>query len=299
MSTRYWGYAGPHGEAGPVSTDELAFLLRERLIGVDTAIRPAEGMRWEPLSYWLPELAPFATAAAGATVSPPPVNHTPPPPPSASPLEAPVERPAQPWVEEDAEPFVLTPPVERSLSAGSWTDRAPHPWRRYWARALDTAVMGGITWVLIGFVLAIVAPEPSERFFAFMEQPLGRLVDMLLTIVVAMPGNALLLGLSGGTLGKWLFGIRITRPDGRPIGVFTALWRELRVWVQGLGLGVPLLSLVTMICGHVWLSKDGHTPWDPPRKRLATHRRVGVWQVLLMIIGLALLVAIRVGLTRL
>lgn len=301
MSTRYWGYAGPHGQAGPVSTEELALLLRERMIGAETAVSPVEGAQWAPLAQWLPELVPFATRSAPVA------------PPAQAPVLPPVatEAPVLPWepapqpalpvpFAEESLPFALAPaqPVA-PMAKGAWTDRKPHPWRRYFARMLDLSLTGAVTWMVIGFVWGMLAPAQSTAFFAWLSQPLGRLVDVLLTMIVVMPGNALMLGLTGFTPGKWLFGVRVVRPDGRPIGLGPALWRELRVWVQGLALGIPLLSLITHIAGYHWLASDGHTPWDPPRRRLALHRKMGLWQVLLILVGLVVFVAIRLWVMKL
>lgn len=288
MSQRYWGYAGPHGEAGPVSTDELALFLRERLITVDTPVCPIEGMNWAPLSHWLPELAPFGVRGAGPTPLPAPG----PSPWDPIPQAPPPQSPPPLALPQDPTPFILTPAPASAVRG--WTDRKPHPWRRYWARMLDIAVMGGVTWFVIGFVAGAVAPEPTKRFFDFLTSgPLGKIADALLTLVVAIPGNAILLGLTGGTLGKWLFGIKVVRPDGRPIGVAAALWRELRVWVQGQAMGVPLISLFTLFGAYSWLNDDGHAPWDKPRQRAALHRPAGALQILLILIGLVLLFSIR------
>jgi uncharacterized RDD family membrane protein YckC len=294
MSQRYWGYAGPHGGAGPVSTDELALFLRERLITVDTPVCPVEGMQWAPLSQWLPELTPFA--ASSPAPAPLPTPKTAPALPAPSPWDAPFAAPAPSAFPEDATPFVLTPAPSAPVSG--WTDRKPHPWRRYWARMLDGLLMGGLTWGLIGLIGGFVAPEPTRAFFKFLTTtPMGSLVDILLTLVVAMPGNALLLGMTGGTLGKWLFGIKIVRPDGRPIGVLVALWREIRVWFQGLAMGIPLVSLFTQFAGFSWLKDDGYAPWDKPRRRVALHRPGGAGQVFLALLGLILLFGVRVALT--
>ena len=298
MSTRYWGYAGPHGQAGPVSTEELALLLRERMIGAETAVSPVEGAHWAPLAQWLPELVPFATRPLPLA---PPVQAPALPPPVAESPISPWEPAPQPApFAEDSLPFALAPlqPAAPATRRG-WTDRKAHPWRRCFARMLDLSLIGGITWVVIGFVWGLLAPAQSQAFFAWMSQPLGRLADVLLTMIVVMPGNALMLGLTGFTPGKWLFGIQVVRPDGRPIGFGAALWRELRVWVQGLALGIPLLSLVTQIAGYSWLTADGHTPWDPPRRRLALHRKMGVGQGLLILVGFILFLAIRVWVMKL
>ncbi len=275
-----------------MSTDELALFLRERLISIDTPVCPAEGMQWAPLSQWLPELAPFGGRAFDPLPLPAPRPAAPPslPAPGPSPWDPPAPPPRA--FPEDPTPFALTPAP--AAPTKGWTDRKPHPWRRYWARMLDIAVMGAATSFMIGVVMEIVAPGQAERWSAFLTNGVvGRLADLLLTLVLVIPGNALLLGLTGGTPGKWLFGIKIVRPDGRPIGVFAALGREVRVWFQGLAMGIPFASLFTLFGAYSWLTEDGYAPWDKPKQRVALHRRGGVGQVVLALLGFALLVAIR------
>jgi uncharacterized RDD family membrane protein YckC len=297
MSTRYWSYAGPHGQAGPVSTEELALLLRERMIGGDTVVSPIEGVSWAPLAHWLPELVPFATWSSTPLPAPQRPPSAPPPAlPAPAPWDPPVQSAPRPFIEA-APPFALPHAPLPLATKGAWTDRTPHPWRRYWARMLDLAVMGSVMGLMLGVVGAVVAPEETNRFSAFLTSgPVGKVADLMLTLLLVIPGNALLLGLTGGTPGKWLFGIKIVRPDGRPIGVMAALWREIRVWFQGLAMGIPLVTLFTLFAGFSWLNDDGHAPWDKPRRRVALHRPTGAWQILLMLIGLVVLITLRVWL---
>lgn len=293
MSSRYWGYVGPQGEAGPVSTDELALFLRERLITIDTPVCPVEGMHWAPLSQWLPELAPFGMRSRAPLPLPPPTPaSTLPPAPFLSPWESPVAPSPAPSAAPEA-PFALTP--AQPVPTRGWTDRKPHPWRRYAARMLDLTVVSLLMGGLLGVVGALVAPEPSAKFWQFLASgPVGKIAEMMLSLLLVIPANALLLGLTGGTLGKWVFGVKIVRPDGRPIGVLAALWREIRVWFQGLAMGIPFVSLFTLFAGFSWLKDDGHAPWDKPRRRIALHRPAGAWQVFLAVVGLVVLIAVRV-----
>jgi uncharacterized RDD family membrane protein YckC len=176
-----------------------------------------------------------------------------------------------------------------------WTETKPHPWRRYFARSLDNLLIGGMSWVVLAIVLALVAPQASPVLFGLLDGPAGRVVDFFLTILDAIPGNAVSVGLTGGTPGKWLFGIRVAR-HGRPIGVRAELARELMVWWRGLGCGVPLISFITMIIAYNKLEKLRETTWDAQQGNLVTYRpaSTGAWAlmiggvVLLTVLGLAL-----------
>lgn len=309
MSTRYWIYAGPHGDGGPVSTDELALLLRERMLTTATPVRPVSQLAWMPLAEWLPELAPFAVPAVTSPPQPPPQppqrEPLPPPQPSPwTPAPQPAPQPQAPpptWRPEPEPPIRLTepppspatpPPLPRK---GEWTDARPHPWRRYLARMFDNLVVGSVTWLAISTLLFIIAPEHAERFFGFIKGPLGPIADIMLTLVAVIPGNALMIGLTGVSPGKWLFGIKVVRPSGRPIGFLAALGREIQVWCNGLFFGVPLMSLFTLGGSYLHLKENRCSAWDPPRRRVVLHRPMNALQVFLIIVALALLIAIRLG----
>lgn len=302
MSTRYWIYAGPHGDGGPVSTDELALLLRERMLTIETPVRPVSQMSWAPLGQWLPELAPFAAATTTPFVpapgpAPPPPATTSPPPPSPAPVPPPSPRPAPPpppplRLEEPPPP--APPPLPPK---GSWTDRGPHPWRRYLARMFDTLVVGSVTWFGIGAVMFVVAPFQAERFFAFFDGPLGQIADAMLTLAAVIPGNALMIGLTGVSIGKWLFGVKVVKPSGRPIGFVAAFGRELQVWFRGLAFGMPLISLFTLGGAYSQLKEDRASAWDPPRRRIVLHRPMNALQVILILLAVPALIAARVGLS--
>jgi len=195
------------------------------------------------------------------------------------------------WLPQMAPPL----PPELPPVKGAWIDRKPHPWRRYFARLLDGAVVGGLTWFVLALTFFAVAPLQAEVFFSAFDGPGGKIADLMLTLLVAIPGNALIIGLTGVSLGKWLFGIKVVTPKGRPIGIVAAFGREVTVWFKGFGMGVPLVSLFTLIRSHLKLVEDGHSAWDNPKERILLHRPMNALQVTLIVLAIPLLMAIRVG----
>jgi uncharacterized RDD family membrane protein YckC len=163
------------------------------------------------------------------------------------------------------------PPKARTLG---WTDTKPHIWRRYGARLLDNMVVGLATWWIIGLVFYSVAPAEADAFFVVFSMPGGQYLDAFLTLLCAIPGNAALIGLTGLSIGKWIFGVRVLR-DGRPIGFSAALVRELDIWVRGLACGVPLLTLATLFMSAQKLQSDRITPWDKRQGNTVVHRGEG------------------------
>lgn len=175
--------------------------------------------------------------------------------------------------------------------AHPWTDTGPHPWRRFFARLLDIAINAAISFFIVGFVGELVAHEWMARWYSLLAGPFGTLIDSYATVVIAIPLTALMIGLTGGSVGKWIFGIRVVREDGRPLGVWRAFVRELWVFTQGMGLALPIVTLIFMWRSYETLTEDEVADWD--MGNLVTQRTDGFIQTVLTIVGVLVLLAIR------
>jgi uncharacterized RDD family membrane protein YckC len=182
--------------------------------------------------------------------------------------------------------------VEAAAARGACTDVSPHPWRRFGARLLDIQVMGTFMTFLAGVGLYAVSPGLFAGVFGRSNQLLDRLLMAWILTVLVIPANALTIGLAGSSIGKWLFGIRVVRKDGRRLGVLRAFMRELRVLFMGLGFNLPLISLVTMGMSYGKLEDRRATSWDLAQRNLVLHRPRGIWQTLLGGIGVIIVVGI-------
>lgn len=160
-----------------------------------------------------------------------------------------------------------------------WTDMKPHPWRRLLARLLDTHFAGTITFVLATFIGAIFAPEATtlvaERVSA---GGVWAILSGIAVYIAAIPGQALMIGLAGGGPGKWMLGVRVVGRDDKPIGVLKALWREVQVLIFGLGLGLPLISLLALLSSQGRLIDRQPAIWDGKSGRKILHRPEGTGQ---------------------
>ncbi len=192
-------------------------------------------------------------------------------------------------------PGLYPKPPKIPHARGAWIDREPHPWRRYFARVIDSLVVGGLTWAVISVVFYLTRPIEADQFFSIFEGSGGGFLNVFLTLLAAIPGMALMTGLTGLTLGKWLFGIKVVRRDGRPIGVLAAFGRELQVWAQGLGLGLPLISLIAMVFSFQQLAERGHTAWDAGNDRQLLHRPMNLLQIMLIVLAIPVLIYARFG----
>jgi uncharacterized RDD family membrane protein YckC len=175
-----------------------------------------------------------------------------------------------------------------TLALTEWSTSPPHPWRRYFARMVDISINGILFFFCFGFILELLAPNAADDFFSIFAGPGGRVLDAIVTTFSAGFVTAVFIGLSGSSLGKWLFGVRVTDMQHRPIGYKTAFKREMMIWIRGLALGIPLIALFTLSSAYKKLLKDGRTSWDEQLNCLVTYRPDSTKQYVLGCVGLLL-----------
>lgn len=177
---------------------------------------------------------------------------------------------------------------EEEESTHAWTPTPAHPWRRYFARIVDTSINAASFFFCFGFALVLISPDAANSFFTLFSGRGGAIFDLIMTTFVATFITAALIGFSAGSIGKWLFGIRITDKQNRPIGYKLALKREMMVWLRGMALGIPIIALFTLISAYKKLKKDGATTWDEQLDCVVTYRPNGTKQIILSSIGFIL-----------
>jgi uncharacterized RDD family membrane protein YckC len=174
----------------------------------------------------------------------------------------------------------------------AWSENPPHPWRRYFARTLDIAINGTFIFFCFGIVLGVLSPHFAKDFFGIFREPGGQILDTIITTFVATFLTAAFIGFTGSSIGKWFFGVRVTDKQNTPIGYKLAWRREIAVWAKGLGIGIPIVTLFTLLSAYKHLSKEGKTTWDEKLDLLVVYHDNGPKQIILSIIGFALFVSI-------
>jgi uncharacterized RDD family membrane protein YckC len=128
------------------------------------------------------------------------------------------------------------------------------PWVRYWARSLDNSL------VSLAAVL-VVGPLP------------------FLMIAAAFTGALVVIPLQlwmfGTTIGKAVLGVTVEREDGDRPTISQAFGREWLCLLKGLGLGVPVVSLITLVVGYSKLVSEGTTSWDRAAGLVVRHQPTG------------------------
>jgi uncharacterized RDD family membrane protein YckC len=273
----YYYFSRDEQVTGPVGLDTLRALLQQRRIDEQTQLW-SDGADWRPLGEALPQFNPppppvSTPAVASATTAAQP-------PPLPPPLVAQV-------------PEYRRPPAEAPPAKG-WHLEPPHPWRRYLARMIDHYSIG-----LLGYaVLTVPFYAMSSDIHATEAILTNSLVASIAVTLISAPLCALFIGLSGTTPGKWCAGVRVLSRQGGMIGLGAALSRELRIWVSGFGLGLPLVSLITMVISYNTLKQELRMGWDEEVDAVVQYRDASPWisaRLAVAAVLLGILVAALVG----
>ena len=200
----YWLHAGASN--GPVEIDELAAQCHRAEISPSTQVWRMGEDKWVPLGEvlsglgMLPPPLPESADSVSPSITSPQVVSTEGNVPSPSPASS----PATVWE---------TPPPRQTLDRPEWTDARPHPWRRYFARMIDSTINGLLAFFVVGIIWGVFNGDALQRFVSAIEG--NQLANVFVTLLAAIPVNALLIGLTGSSVGKWFFGVRILGLDQR------------------------------------------------------------------------------------
>ena len=248
-----WWYASGGTRKGPISTD----VLRQKLF--DGSVTTSDLVWTEGMSEW--------TAVCDVPVLSKMIQALPPELPKTA-------------VSGPSEPFVTTEPSP--LESPTPTPEFAGPWRRLFARTIDFWVIGLPTGFLVVLFLAPVSPG----FAQWLQKPgadyaLGFFVTPLVLVV-----EAVVFGVFGTTLGKWLLGIRIKTLASKELWLMDYLFRQAGVYWYGLGTGFPLISLFTMARQRSRLKSGRAATYDEGQfhvtaKRISAFRYVAAALVML------------------
>lgn len=155
------------------------------------------------------------------------------------------------------------------------------PWVRYWARIFDIYLFV----FTIGFLSHFIFPEAlnnSANSFLF----------SVLIIFAWVFVESLLLSTIGTTPGKSFFRIRIIPREKPQLDFATAFSRSTKVWLRGLGLGIPLVSFITLIVAHQKLIRNRITSWDREGQKhfIIVHEKIGFVRIALFLAFFAVMI---------
>ena len=153
---------------------------------------------------------------------------------------------------------VIKGPQESEKIASKRKDKSKNriPLSRFFARLFDVALCGalmGIFFVDRTWLMSLDAEASRSAYLS-----LGIAITWVWHLIV----EPFLISMIKTTPGKALYGIRVCGFNNSRLNIFISFKRSIRVFVQGLFIGFPLLSFLAMFVSLVSYLKDGITYWD-------------------------------------
>jgi len=134
-------------------------------------------------------------------------------------------------------------------------------WRRFLARSLDVFVLS----ILLAYPIGYFGAYESPAFAAWIQKPGSDLLFGFMLIPVALFAEAVVFGVTGSTLGKSIFGVQLRTLAGGRLSFATYLNRQVGVYWSGIGLGIPLVNLVTCLAQYNRLGSGKSASYDKER----------------------------------
>lgn len=257
-----WYAAADGHQRGPWKLDQLLAQFGNGTLSLDSLI-------WvSGMTGWLParDVEEVRDAALRARVIPPPLpasgsksQEGPPPLPASRNFAAPAPGSSEPTI--DSGPSSCAPGPIRSPAMGehgasefltAFPDLTARPWRRWFARTIDYALASLAIGVIIGLV------SPTSDIHNYSDAVIG-----LLVVLLFIPVEAMFISCYAATPGKAILSIAVVQAEtGERLRFVQSLERAVDVWVRGVGLGLPLVTLFTALHQHKLLTRDGATSYD-------------------------------------
>lgn len=126
-----------------------------------------------------------------------------------------------------------------------------HPWRRYWARTGDYLLWAVIIGLSIGIADLDLSKITTNEF-----------VFSMFVIATWIFIETILVAIWGTTPCKWMLGIKIKSNEKEKIDLYISFLRAIKVWMNGVGFGIPFICLLTQLQSRKKLITEGKTVWD-------------------------------------
>ena len=163
--------------------------------------------------------------------------------------------------------------VEKGTFYSRETDDAyvqPRPWVRFWARMIDYSLV----FLLISIILLVLHVN-----WIPMRPYLGMGGIFLFMFI-----EPFLLSTWGSTPGKWVLKVTVRDESHRKLTYSRGLRRSFSLWWRGMGAGIPVVSLITMMIAAIKLSATGATTWDQLNHSIVFHGIIGKKRIFLVIL---------------
>ena len=151
------------------------------------------------------------------------------------------------------------------------------PWVRYWARSVDLFVFT----VIFGFIVGVagIFNEVAWQLLELPDAVFGIIIICLYPFV-----EAVFISNWGASPGKWILNTKVLNKYGEHLSYTEALIRSFRIVWQGMGLGIPIVSLVTLLISYSNLKNNSITRWDANLETVVMHKKIGVTRIFITIL---------------
>lgn len=139
--------------------------------------------------------------------------------------------------------------------------------RRIVARVFDNFAFGFAGVLVLGFASGVLWGPPSDEN--------AQLVGSFYALVGMLGFDVACTRLWGTTPGKRLLGMQVVSRQSAEVTWGQARKRTLFLWLNGLGLGLPLVSLVAAGVSMRRVVRTGYSSWDDRSGTEVRYRRAG------------------------
>lgn len=155
-----------------------------------------------------------------------------------------------------------------------------HPWRRFFARWVDYIIWGyvvayGLLYVTVNF--GIQLPKVFDN----------KALNSIMVVTTWAIIESFFLAYLGKTPGKWLLGINVRNLKGEKLSFSDAAGRSGQVLSKGVGFGIPLIILFTMISSRTKLIGEGETSWDKAFQSKVAFSKLSLLKIIVTLFILA------------
>ncbi|MDR3412075.1 MAG: TIR domain-containing protein [Formivibrio sp.] len=141
----------------------------------------------------------------------------------------------------------------------SSSDQGSSAWRRFFARIYDL-LWEQLLVIVIAFIILSVSMPTFDLWFR--SDRANFMALMMICLPISLVIDAVLHSQVGNTPGKFLLGVNVFTSSGKPLTLAQYLSRNISLWVRGVGLGIPLLSMICMTQQWFKLRKKQPASYD-------------------------------------
>lgn len=276
MTNTEWWYVKQGERYGPLSNADLKHRLTSEEISIGTHVWCKGMSRWT-------KVADVAALQDMLKECPPPINENDMPSGIDLPLDTVNVQPRPTSIRTKVYSQTQKLHVDENFLLSS----AAGPWSRLYARWIDILVFGIVSWAVLFAIYPDLESSPifnNEATISFLTIPIALLIEVPL------------MAATGGTLGKWIFGIKVRRSDGSELTMKEILRRNMKLWLHGLCLGIPIANLFCMGASYGRVKAGKHCQWDEAAMHDVQQKPMGA---LRWVAGFSAYLVMAVGLTAL